>query len=242
MTDLSEPAQTDSSSSPDHSYLGDAVLGGIDGCVTTFAVVAGAVGGALSPVVIIILGFANLLADGFSMAVSNYQGTKSRGEGVETARRDELRQIREDPEEERDEIRAIFRQKGFEGSVLDQIVEVITSDEKLWVETMIIEELGLQTDGPDPLKAGAATFFAFLLVGLMPLLPYVFAEAIPFSPFFASIVLTGVAFFSVGTAKGVVVGRRAWQAGVETLLMGGGAATVAYLVGSWLRGLTGAGL
>lgn len=59
------------------SYLADSVLGGIDGCVTTFAVVAGAVGGELSGVVIIVLGFSNLLADGFSMAASNYLGTKS---------------------------------------------------------------------------------------------------------------------------------------------------------------------
>jgi hypothetical protein len=65
------------------SYLGDAVLGGIDGCVTTFAVVAGAVGGGFPGLVVIVLGFANLLADGFSMAVSNYQGTKSQRERVE---------------------------------------------------------------------------------------------------------------------------------------------------------------
>jgi hypothetical protein len=87
------------------SYLGDAILGGIDGCVTTFAVVAGAVGGGFSGVVVIVLGIANLLADGFSMAVSNYQGTKSQRQQVEEARRSEERQVEAIPEGEREEIR-----------------------------------------------------------------------------------------------------------------------------------------
>jgi hypothetical protein len=70
-----------------HGYVGDAVLGAVDGCVTTFAVVAGAVGGGFAEIVVIVLGFANLLADGFSMAISNYLGTKSEREEVEKARR-----------------------------------------------------------------------------------------------------------------------------------------------------------
>lgn len=133
-----------------HSYLGDAVLGGIDGCVTTFAVVAGTVGGGFSGVVAIVLGFANLFADGFSMAVSNYQATKSQGERVEQARRLEEQHIAQVPEGEREEVRQIFLQKGFEGQVLDDVVEVITSNQKLWVDTMLTEELGLQIDGPRP--------------------------------------------------------------------------------------------
>jgi VIT family len=80
---------------PAPGYLGDAVLGGLDGCVATFAVVVGAMGGGFSGLVVIVLGFVNLLADGFSMAVSNYQGTKSQIETVEKARRSEERRISE---------------------------------------------------------------------------------------------------------------------------------------------------
>jgi hypothetical protein len=131
-------------------YLGDAVLGGIDGCVTTFAVVAGAVGAGFSGLVIVVLGFANLLADGFSMAVSNYQGTKSQLERVEEARLSEERQIEEIPSGEREEVRQIFAAKGFSGDTLDSVVEVITKDRGLWVDTMLAEELGLEVQGPDP--------------------------------------------------------------------------------------------
>lgn len=224
-----------------HSYVGDAVLGGIDGCVTTFAVVAGAVGAGFSSVVIVVLGFANLLADGFSMAVSNYQSAKSQREQLEEARRTEARQIERIPEGEREEVRQIFARKGFAGKTLEKIVSVITADRELWIETMLTEELGLQLEGPRPIRAALTTFAAFLLVGLLPLLPFLMSGLSPATTFAASAAATALAFFGVGLAKGAVLGRSALRSGVETLLMGGGAALLAYVVGYWLQQAFGAG-
>ncbi len=109
-----------------HSYLGDFVLGAVDGTVTTFAVVAGAAG--LSSGVAIVLGTANLLADGFSMAASNYMATKSEGEVAERARKTEEQHIELVPDGEREELRQIFGAKGFDGDLLEKVVEVITMD------------------------------------------------------------------------------------------------------------------
>ncbi|MCE7984705.1 MAG: hypothetical protein DYG89_26330 [Caldilinea sp. CFX5] len=218
-----------------HSYLGDAVLGGIDGCVTTFAVVAGAVGGGFPAIVAIVLGFANLLADGFSMAVSNYQSTKSQREFVEEARHTEETHIEQVPEGEREEIRQIFARKGFDGDTLDQIVDVITQDRQLWVNTMLTEELGLQIDGPSPLRAAVATFFAFFVVGLIPLIPFLIPTLTPTQTFTASALVTALAFFGIGMGKGFVLGRSMARSGLETLLVGGTAALLAYVVGAWLR-------
>lgn len=222
------------------SYLGDAVLGGIDGCVTTFAVVAGAVGAGFSGLVVIVLGFANLFADGFSMAVSNYQGTKSQRQQVEEARRGEERHIAEIPEGEREEICQIFAAKGFSGETLENIVETITADRKLWVDTMLTEELGLEVEGPSPLRAALATFAAFLAVGIAPLIPFVLPGLGMETRFAASSVVTGIAFFGVGAAKGLILSRSALRSGMETLLTGGAAATIAYVVGAWLRAAFGA--
>lgn len=222
------------------SYLGDAVLGGIDGCVTTFAVVAGAVGGGFSGLVVIVLGFANLLADGFSMAVSNYQGTKSQRERVEEARLSEEHHIREVPAGEREEIRQIFARKGFSGDDLEKVVEVITNDRRLWVDTMLTEELGLEVEGPDPSRAALATFLAFLVVGIVPLVPFVIPGLALDTRFLASAVATGAAFLGIGVAKGLILGRPALRSGMGTLLTGGGAALLAYLVGAWLRAVFGA--
>jgi vacuolar iron transporter family protein len=223
-----------------HSYLGDAVLGGIDGCVTTFAVVSGAVGGGFGSVVVIVLGFANLVADGFSMAVSNYQATKSERDRVEEARLDEQRHIEQVPEGEREEIRQIFRAKGFEGDLLERIVDVITRDPTLWVDTMVREELGLQVEGPSPYWAGITTFAAFLAVGFIPLAPFLFAEVPLEQRFLWSAVLTAIAFFGIGLARGTVLNRSPILSGISTLLTGGAAASLAYFIGAWLRQTFGA--
>jgi VIT1/CCC1 family predicted Fe2+/Mn2+ transporter len=218
-----------------HSYLGDAILGGIDGCVTTFAVVAGTVGGGFPHIVAVVLGFANLLADGFSMAVSNYQNTKSQREIVEEARRTEEHHIEQIPKGEREEIRQIFAGKGFEGEILEEVVETITQNRRLWVDTMLTEELGLQVEGPRPLRAALITFGAFFAVGLIPLLPFLFSNLTLGQTFILSSVVTALAFFGIGMIKGFMLQRPVFRAGLETLLVGGAAAALAYLVGVWLR-------
>ena len=223
-----------------HVYLKDAVFGGIDGCVTTFAVVAGAMGADLSNNVIVILGFANLVADGFSMAVSNYLGTKLESERVEQAREAELRHIRHVPEGEREELRQIFARKGFDGEALENIVRVISADEKLWVNTMLREELGLQLEGPSPVRAGLATFGAFLVVGFAPLVSFVIPGLEMPERFGMSIALAAVAFASVGLVKAVILERSKLRSAMETLVTGGGAAALAYVIGAWLRATFGA--
>ena len=104
---------------PRVSYLHDWVYGGIDGTVTTFAIMAGVVGANLSSTVVVVLGIANLLADGFSMAAGNFTGTKAQRDEYEQLRRMEERHIELAPEGEREEIRQIFKAKGFEGESLD---------------------------------------------------------------------------------------------------------------------------
>jgi hypothetical protein len=147
----------------------DAVLGAIDGCVTTFAIIAAAHAAGLPSHVTVLLGLANLLADALSMAVSNYNAVHTVKEEIESARRTEHSHIEHIPEGEREEIRQIFAAKGFDGDALEHIVNVITSDRKIWIDTMLREELGLQSSPAPPLRASIATFGAFLIAGSIPL-------------------------------------------------------------------------
>src|SRR4030042_4886967 len=128
---------------PRVSYLRDWVYGGIDGTVTTFAVVAGVVGAELSTKTLLILGAANLFADGFSMAAANFSGTRAEIEEYEQVRRMEERHVELAPEGEREEIRQIFQAKGFSGEALDTAVAVITGTRDRWIDTMMTEEHGL---------------------------------------------------------------------------------------------------
>jgi VIT1/CCC1 family predicted Fe2+/Mn2+ transporter len=220
------------------SHLKDFIYGGIDGTVTTFAVVAGVAGARLSPTIVIILGFANLIADGFSMAVSNFLATRAEMQEESLARDEEEDEIHTHPEGEREEIRQIFRMKGFEGEELERVVEVITSDPRVWVDTMMAEEHGYGRTQDAPIKGATATFVAFLVVGFIPLFAFVLEMVSPdliSRPFLWSSVMTGIAFFIVGAAKARFVAQRWWWAGLETLGIGGIAASIAYLAGMFLE-------
>ena len=219
--------------------LGDFVLGGVDGVVTTFAVVAGSAGGQLSMVAVIILGLANLVADGFSMGISNYLGTCSRQQEVTRARADEAWQLDADPEGERREIREIFARKGFGGAPLDHIVQVITSDRKVWVDTMMAEELKLSEVSARPLRAGIVTFAAFTSCGLVPLTPFLLGGGNFESMFRISLTLSAATFFALGIGKGAVLGLPPLRSGIQTLVIGSIAAGLAYVTGMLLRQMFG---
>lgn len=222
------------SSGPRHNYLRDVIYGGIDGSVTTFAVVAGVVGAELSPAVILIMGFANLAADGFSMAASNFLGTKAEREDLEHLATVELRHIEVIPEGEREEVRQIFEAKGFEGEELERVVALITADRSRWVRTMLTEEYGLPAEIRSPWRAALATFAAFCLCGLVPLVPFVFGAREAFG---LSALLTASVFFAIGSAKSRWSTASWWRSGLSTLAVGGLAASLAYAVGLLLRSL-----
>jgi VIT1/CCC1 family predicted Fe2+/Mn2+ transporter len=224
---------------PRPSYLSDFVYGAIDGAVTTFAIVSGVAGAGLSAGIIIVLGCANLFGDGFSMAAANFLGTRVSHQQRKQARREEEHEIDTHPEGEREEVRQILATKGFEGDMLDRAVEVITSDREQWISMMMAEEHGIGGSERAPLRAALSTFAAFVLIGAVPLVPFALqAVGLPVpSPFEWSAAMTGVAFFVVGGLKSRFVDEHWLRAGLETLLVGGAAAAIAYGIGVLLRGV-----
>ncbi len=215
--------------------ISDAVLGGIDGCVTTFAVVSGAVGAGFSATVALVLGFANLIADGFSMAVSNYESIKAQREFIENIIKTEEEHIDKIPEGEREEIRQIFQRKGFNDNLLEEIVTTITRDRKLWIETMLTEEYGLQKSRSHPWLSGVVTFFAFIAAGAIPLLPLFIPDWEMQQQFILSSILAGLVFFSIGMFKSYFFSKPMLASGLSTLLTGGAAASLAFITGYLLR-------
>jgi VIT1/CCC1 family predicted Fe2+/Mn2+ transporter len=219
---------------PAHNYLRDWIYGGIDGAVTTFAVVSGVAGAQLSPWIILALGFANLFADGFSMAASNFLGTKAEHDDWHRLEDTENRHIDLAPEGEREEVRQIFQLKGFAGDDLERIVHFITADRKRWVRTMLTEEYGLPREIRSPWIAAICTFSAFLACGLVPLVPFLFKFPHPLN---VSIVMTGAVFVAIGSAKSKWSTASWWHSGLTTLLLGAIAAALAYVAGMFLKSL-----
>jgi len=173
-----------SKKSKSDGFLSDFVYGAVDGTVTTFAVVSGVLGASLSPVIVLVLGFANLFADGFSMAVSNYLATESR------------RDL----------------------EILNNKVQKIRH----------------------PFKSALVTFLSFIVVGFIPIAPFVCNAVVPgflLHPFGISIALTGLAFIIIGAIKAKVTKKSIFYSALETLIVGGLASLIAFVVGYLLRGI-----
>lgn len=160
-------------------YIGSLVYGANDGIITTFAVVAGAAGAGFSSSIIIVLGVANLIADGFSMGASKYLSMRSEQ-------------------------------------------DVVAGRDSMHSRSAIHE--------------GFATFLAFVIAGSLPLVPFLFEYAAEHA-FFVSSIATGVALFLVGSARALVIRKHAFLAGLEMFIIGGAAASLAYVFGLWVETL-----
>lgn len=184
-------------------YIKDVIYASSDGIVTTFAVVAGATGASLSTAIIIILGFTNLLADGFSMAISNYLGTKSEIEYYKKEEERENWEVENIPDAEREEVRQIFRKKGLNYPLADELANIVSSNKKVWVDLMMTEELGFVSNAKvSPTRNALATFLAFATAGLMPLLFFAFSYVSTITNIFLlSILTTLISLFIVGAVR-----------------------------------------
>lgn len=219
------------------NYLGEFVYGGIDGAVTTFAVVAGAAGANFTAGVAIVLGIANLIADGISMAVSAYLAARSE-QDLYIRERNQVENAMREPDKERAMVQKIYAARGFSGHLLEQIVGVIHKDRKHFVNVVMAEDKQILPEKKSPSKIGATTFIAFIIVGSVPLLSYIFNSILHLSQsevFIASAGLTAMAFILVGLLKSIVTRSSRTRAIAETLFLGLVAAGAAYLLGYLLE-------
>jgi vacuolar iron transporter family protein len=194
-------------------YLGQFVYGGTDGCVTTFAVVAGASGAGLESSVVIILGFANLLADGFSMSIGAYLSSKSE--------------------------RAYLQKQRVAITADKDRLTPTTKEETENINTITNADPGVHQDKKSPFAIALATLISFIVIGFIPMSVYLWDLIVPVrgNLFLISSLLTGLGFISIGSLKAYITRTRWWRGIAETLLLGILAALVAYFAGSWLEQL-----
>lgn len=218
-------------------YLRDVVFGANDGLITTFATVAGAAGAHLPTSVVIILGLANVFADGVSMGLGEYLGSNSERAYYHGQKNKEEWEVVHEPRAEEREVREVFRSWGFRGEALSNAVNTIKKDPVIWVDFMMKHELGL-FDIPkrQPIVHGIVMFVAFFFAGLLPLASF-FAGAEKAFPF--SIALTALALFSIGALRSLFTPVRWWRGGFEMLIVGGAAGALAFVLGKTLGALMG---
>lgn len=216
------------------------VYGGLDGIITTFAVVAGVEGAAMESSVILILGFANLVADGLSMAVGDFLSTRAENEYNKAEREREKWELENFPEGEEKEMVGIYMAKGLTEEDAQVIVRTMMKNKEVFLDTMMKEELGIMESEESPIWSALTTFFSFLIFGFIPLLIFVVSYFTPFFQqhvFLVACVLTGVTLFTLGAFKVRFTFQKWYISGLEMLMIGGLASAVAYLIGKLLGGL-----
>lgn len=241
-SELKEHLESDPHGNRLGPVIHDIVYGGNDGIVTTFAVVAGTVGADLPHYVVIILGLANLFADGVSMATGSFLSIKSEMDQYKRLRKEELKEIEEIPNMERQEIEYYYKKKGFSGKALEDAVAIITADKDRWADVMMLEEHGMTEDtASQPVLHGFMTFLSFQIFGAIPLLPFIFGASIE-NRFTIAGVSTFAALFLLGLTRSIVTNERIFRGPIEIVSVGALGAIVAYIVGVALRGIVGVAL
>jgi VIT1/CCC1 family predicted Fe2+/Mn2+ transporter len=215
-------------------WLGDAILGGQDGLVNILGVVLGVAAATGSARIVVAAGLAAAVAEAASMAAVAYTSSVAAGDLYRSERAREYRHIELAPAVERDEIRAIYARKGFDGELLDRIVETITSNPDVWVAVMMAEEHGLaRVDRQKSLHSAVVVGIASLIGSFVPLVPFMVLSAAPAAV--ASVAFTVVALFAFGMFKAHVTVGRPLRSGVELALIGTISSLLGYGIGVLFR-------
>ena len=215
------------------SWVRDLMLGLNDGLVASFAVTSGIAGAFSSSHIVTMAGLAEMLGGTVSMGLAGFISARSEIEFHESEIGRERDEIEKWPDREWDEIRTIYRGKGFSGELLDRIVGHLTADRERWANVMMREELGFASETFDsPLKSALTVGVSYLVGAAVPVIPYLFIE--PARGVFASAVVTIIVLFAVGAAKTIITSRAWWRSGLESMLTGVIAASVTYAAGRLL--------
>lgn len=240
---LAEHMNSEHQHSPFASYFREVIYGGIDGIITTFAVVAGFSGAALSSetttqlsfMVVLLFGLANLFADGVSMGLGSFLSVRSEQDLYKASRAKEEHEIAHNSQMEYEETVTILMQKGYEEADAIAMATLYRKNPSYWLDFMMNHELEMpDPTGDNPIYTGLATFASFLVFGIIPLLPFIFlGGATSTTLFIYSIIGTFLALVLLGVLKWKVVGAGLRASLFEVVIVGSAAAAIAYFVGTF---------
>jgi VIT1/CCC1 family predicted Fe2+/Mn2+ transporter len=212
------------------NWLRDVILGGQDGLVNILGIILGVIAGGGSNTVLLAAGFAAAITESISMGAVGYTSAMSERDYYDAERAREAGEVDSMPDQEREEVREIYRAKGFSGELLDRVVKTITADRETWIATMMNEELHLQVVSTrDILRTAVVITIATLIGHLIPLVPFLVMPREP--ALVLAIVLSGITLFGVGVYSAVTLVGDWRTSGLKMLVIGLGAAGVGFVVG-----------
>ena len=208
----------------------DIVIGMSDGLTVPFALAAGLSGAVEATGIIITAGLAEVAAGAIAMGLGGFLAARTDAEHFASERAREEREIQEMPEKEAAEVAEVLRSYGLEEDKVEAVVNSILADKDRWVDFMMRFELGLEE--PDPRRASRSAFTiaaSYVAGGLVPLAPYFFFRSVH-SALIGSIVVTLLALLMFGYIKGRFTTTRPFRSAWQTVVVGGLAATAAFVI------------
>ena len=208
----------------------DIVIGMSDGLTVPFALAAGLSGAVASTGIVVTAGLAEIAAGSIAMGLGGYLAARTDAEHYASERTREIRETQTMPEKEEEEVAAIFRDYGVGQAQIDPVVKAIQADRERWVDFMMRFELGLETPDPSRARRSAFTIAAsYIAGGLIPLAPYILLAHIS-TALLVSVGVTLAALFVFGFVKGRFTGLNPLRGGIQTVLIGGLAASAAFAI------------
>lgn len=234
-----KPMHSESHSSSASEYIKSVVFGGMDGIMTVFAIIAAAAGSNGNYVTVLVFGLSNVLADGFSMGFGEYISGEAERENAIAEREREEWEVENSLDLEIEEMILIYMNKGLSREDATTIVDIISKDHQLFVDFMMVDELGLLVDTEDrtgPMKQGVVMFFSFVVFGCVPLLAYTTGKGQGTDMvFFVSCLLTLASLLVLGSLKGYLVGVSIMWSAAMMVLNGALSGIVSYILGSLIE-------
>lgn len=212
----------------------DIVIGMSDGLTVPFALAAGLSGATSATAIVVTAGLAEIAAGSIAMGLGGFMAARTDAEHYAAERLRELRETREVPEKEAHEVLEIFQGFGMSEAQAKPIVSALAADPERYVDFMMRYELGLEKpDKSRELKSALTIGLSYIVGGFIPLLPYILIQGMQ-NALIVSVTVTLIALFVFGAIKGKFTGAPVFRAGLQTLLIGGIAAGVAFAVAKLL--------
>lgn len=220
-------------------YLQEIVYGGNDGIVTTFAMIAGFSAANISDsifpysyIMILLFGLINLFSASISMGLGNFTSTRADNDVYKSMLQKERETMKNNEEKEKKETNTLMMKKGFTQNQAQQITEIFSTNKKYWLEFMMVQEYKMNPSRENPYITAVTTIISFIVFGIIPLLPYIFVPQSP-SAFLLSLSYTVIALILLGFVRWRATGISLIRSIGETLLIGGIASSIAYLIGTF---------
>jgi VIT1/CCC1 family predicted Fe2+/Mn2+ transporter len=216
------------------SGLSDIILGGQDGLVNVLGVILGVAAASSDPRLVLVAGLAATFAESVSMGAVAYTSTMADADYYDSELEREMRHIEQAPKLEREEIKHIYTKKGFEGQILDHIVDTITANPDVWIAVMMSEEHQLvEVDRKQATKIALIVGISAIIGSLIPLIPFIFLPI--HTSMWVSVVITALVLFLVGRYKAKVTVGHPAKSGLEMALIGTLSALIGFAVGAILK-------